>query len=110
MLKDAGMVGRFSESRAREIKELRELQKDLEDVKQGEKSWGMESGRRSRGAAGKNLKIRSDDDDEDDDTGGKGKSNGDEGDEEDEDDEQPAARKRRVQNDLAFLGSESESD
>jgi hypothetical protein len=53
MLKDAGMVGRFSESRAREIKELRELQKDLEDVKEGEKSWGMESGRRSRSAVRK---------------------------------------------------------
>lgn len=50
-LRDVGMKGRFSEARAREIKEMRELQADLEAVKEGEKSWGLERGRASRSAA-----------------------------------------------------------
>lgn len=32
MLKDAGMDGRFSDSKAREIKERRELEKDIEEA------------------------------------------------------------------------------
>ena len=51
VLKEIGMSGRFSEARAREIKEMRELQADLEAVKEGEKSWGLGGGKRaSRGA------------------------------------------------------------
>ncbi|EHK97780.1 hypothetical protein GLAREA_10114 [Glarea lozoyensis ATCC 20868] len=96
MLRDVGMVGRFSESRAREIKEMRELQKDLEDVKEGEKNWGMESGRASRSkAVGKSL--------------GKGESEEGGGDSEDEEEEVVSRPAKRAA-DLAFLGSESESD
>jgi hypothetical protein len=40
-LTEVGMTGRFSEARAKEIKEMRELQADLHDVLQGEKSWGL---------------------------------------------------------------------
>ncbi|KAJ4291296.1 hypothetical protein N0V88_006299 [Collariella sp. IMI 366227] len=40
-LTELGMTGRFSEARAREIKEMRELQADLQDVVQGEKNWGI---------------------------------------------------------------------
>ncbi|KAG0647324.1 hypothetical protein D0Z07_6923 [Hyphodiscus hymeniophilus] len=42
MLDEVGMKGRFSEQRAREIRELRELQADLEAVREGERSWGLE--------------------------------------------------------------------
>ncbi|POS87956.1 hypothetical protein EPUL_002499 [Erysiphe pulchra] len=40
-LKDVGMQGRFSEARAREIKESRELMADLEAVKEGDMKWGL---------------------------------------------------------------------
>ena len=40
MLNDAGMEGRFSVEKAREIKERRELEQDLEAVKEGDKRWG----------------------------------------------------------------------
>ncbi|RKF61863.1 putative transcriptional regulator [Erysiphe neolycopersici] len=40
-LKDIGMQGRFSEARAREIKESRELMADLEAVKEGDMKWGL---------------------------------------------------------------------
>lgn len=41
MLKDAGMDGRFSEDKARMIKERRELAADLEAVNEGNKNWGV---------------------------------------------------------------------
>lgn len=44
MLKDAGMEGRYSEQKAKAIKEQRELAADLEAVKQGAKQWGNQSG------------------------------------------------------------------
>lgn len=40
MLADAGMTGRFSEAKAEQIKEERELRADLEAVQEGEKKWG----------------------------------------------------------------------
>jgi len=42
MLKDAGMDGRYSEQKARSIKEQRELAADLEAVQEGNKQWGRE--------------------------------------------------------------------
>ena len=44
MLKDAGMDGRYSVEKARAVKERRELEQDLEAVKEGEKRWGNRSG------------------------------------------------------------------
>jgi hypothetical protein len=44
MLKDAGMDGRYSEPKAKAIKERRELEADLEAVQEGAKQWGNESG------------------------------------------------------------------
>jgi len=44
MLADVGMAGRYSNERARKIKEERELAADLEAVQQGAKAWGAESG------------------------------------------------------------------
>lgn len=40
MLADAGMTGRFSQEKATQIKEARELQADLEAVQEGNKHWG----------------------------------------------------------------------
>ncbi|KAK7550131.1 putative transcriptional regulator [Phyllosticta citricarpa] len=41
MLKDAGMEGRYSVEKARQIKERRELAADLEAVQEGNKKWGQ---------------------------------------------------------------------
>lgn len=40
MLEDAGMKGRYSADKARQIREARELQADLEAVKEGASRWG----------------------------------------------------------------------
>jgi hypothetical protein len=42
MLAEAGMTGRYSQEKATEIKEARELQADLEAVQDGAKLWGKE--------------------------------------------------------------------
>lgn len=100
MLKDIGMKGRFSKQKAEEIKEARELQADLEAVKEGDAIWGMGRGARSKKVSG-------------------GKKMAEPSDEEDEDgvairsrsvSEKPPARLARAKMDLAFLGDESESD
>ncbi|EON67915.1 hypothetical protein W97_07412 [Coniosporium apollinis CBS 100218] len=41
MLKDAGMDGRYSAEKAKQIKEQRELAADLEAVQEGAKRWGQ---------------------------------------------------------------------
>jgi hypothetical protein len=122
MLADVGMTGRFSEAKAREIKEMRELQADLEDVMQGEKSWGVGGGgkgarRRAAAAAatarGRGLKkegSEGEDDDEDEEEEGK---NGDVGSEESDEGGKTAVRGKgpgRRRPDLAFLEDESESE
>lgn len=89
MLRDVGMEGRFSEARAREIKEIRELAQDVEAVTEGAKLWGKR-GRRSEGKE----KVVLDEDGS--------------GSEESEEEVQPRRAKRK--DDLAFLGDESESD
>ncbi|KKK25013.1 hypothetical protein P175DRAFT_0504779 [Aspergillus ochraceoroseus IBT 24754] len=43
MLKDAGMDGRYSVDKAKQIREARELQADLELVQEGAKRWGKGS-------------------------------------------------------------------
>lgn len=40
MLEDVGMKGRYSADKARQIREARELQADLEAVKEGASRWG----------------------------------------------------------------------
>ncbi|CAL3969776.1 unnamed protein product [Diplocarpon coronariae] len=115
-LKEIGMVGRFSEQRAKEIKEQRELLADVEEVTAMDGRWGLNSGRRGRGAAPKkNFKATGEDDAESEDGGGKdrGNSNGkSDGQDEDgsESDEQPAARRPRARAELAFLADEEDSD
>ncbi|KAK4143493.1 uncharacterized protein C8A04DRAFT_28923 [Dichotomopilus funicola] len=134
MLSEVGMSGRFSEARAREIKEARELQADLQDVMQGEKSWGVSGGgrgtrRRAAAAAagkGRALKEESDEEDVEDDKSDEdeeseagseaGSDAGTEAGSEDSEEDGGAKlavrgkgpAKRRA--DLAFLGDDSESE
>ncbi|KAL8841334.1 MAG: hypothetical protein Q9170_000964 [Blastenia crenularia] len=42
MLTDAGMTGRYSQEKATQIREERELKADLQDVQAGNKQWGKE--------------------------------------------------------------------
>ncbi|CAK7275080.1 hypothetical protein SEPCBS57363_006494 [Sporothrix epigloea] len=123
MLRDIGMDGRFSESRAREIKERRELEADLEAVQEMDRNWGTHgrNGRPSRSRQQKSLKEDSLSEDEDGQSGNGAKdtSNGKDEDsdaaeekeaiDEDEDGAPSTLRRRRF-GDLAFLGSDSESD
>ncbi|KAI3325696.1 hypothetical protein HD806DRAFT_521212 [Xylariaceae sp. AK1471] len=103
MLHAVGMDGRFSEAKAREIKERRELMGELEAVNEMNELWGVESprGRVARSkSVRKSMKEESDEDEE------KSKT-------EDEEEEakvkiNPRVSKRMA--DLAFLGSESESE
>ncbi|SPQ24415.1 9c90a151-a63e-47bc-bc9f-aad2c0871309 [Thermothielavioides terrestris] len=128
MLVDVGMKGRFSEARAREIKEQRELQADLEDVVRGEQRWGVGGGgrgarrRAAAVAAAKGKGFReSGSESEEADESGKEESRGNAGNaggresEPDSDEEggKPAVRGKgsvRRRADLAFLGDESESE
>ncbi|KAJ4387640.1 hypothetical protein N0V93_008237 [Gnomoniopsis smithogilvyi] len=126
-LRDVGMDGRFSESKAREIKERRELAKELEAVEEFGNLWGGAEGRRARRGAAPRKSLKEDSGDEEDEDGegdgfGKGKKkksaddgDGEEKDEEDEDgsDDGPKAnaRRRKARPELAFLGSDdSDSD
>lgn len=78
MLKDAGMDGRYSEPKAKAIKERRELEADLEAVQEGAKQWGNENGEdgesdegeaaprpQRRAAATRFVDFGEDDDDDD---------------------------------------------
>ncbi|KAI1811622.1 hypothetical protein GGS20DRAFT_562213 [Poronia punctata] len=111
MLSDVGMDGRFSEAKARQIKEKRELLGELEAVNEMNELWGIE-GRRGRAAKNKAARQSLKEDSEDDEQ--EAKVEDDEDDEEDEDPEDTKAKNNpRVSKrmaDLAFLGSESESD
>lgn len=97
MLKDVGMEGRFSEARAKEIREARELVADLEAVKEGDLKWGM--GRESRNVKGKRKKVIESDSDDVAEARSRSAS------------EKPPPRVARAKMDLAFLGDEeSDSD
>ncbi|CAI7678013.1 unnamed protein product [Penicillium pancosmium] len=49
MLEDAGMKGRYSLDKARQIRDERELKADLEQIQQGAKDWGKTSGDEGEG-------------------------------------------------------------
>ncbi|KAK6006633.1 hypothetical protein QM012_005641 [Aureobasidium pullulans] len=77
MLKDVGIVGRFSEQKAKAIKERRELEEDLAAVQEGAKQWGDDGEKESeaedaprpqrRAAAATRFVDFGEDDDDDDD-------------------------------------------
>ncbi|KAF5616301.1 transcription factor [Fusarium sp. NRRL 52700] len=106
MLTDIGMDGRFSEAKAREIKERRELLAEVESAQEMSALWGVEGRGRASRSKSKSAKVVE--------SGGsdaeenEGKENND--DEEDEE-ETYAARRKRARADLAFLGDDdSDSD
>lgn len=101
MLKDVGMEGRFSEAKAAEIKEARELLADLEAVKEGDAIWGM--GREGRSAKGRPGTYKDDNSDEDEDEDEKATRSKDMS-------AKPPTRVAKAKMDLAFLGDESDSD
>ncbi|KAI6381322.1 hypothetical protein MCOR25_001255 [Pyricularia grisea] len=117
VLRDIGMDGRFSEAKAREIKEMRELAADLEAVQEMDKAWGV-GGRASRSrAAASKTKKKSAEDSEDDNGDGEDrvgkKSDAGSDDNDDDEDVKTFSKGRgsaRYHSDLAFLGDESESD
>ncbi|KAF4449755.1 transcription factor [Fusarium austroafricanum] len=98
MLTDIGMDGRFSEAKAREIKERRELLAEVESAQEMSALWGVEGRGRASRSKSKSAKIVE--------SGGSDAEEND-GDENDDDDEDTyAARRKRVRADLAFLGDE----
>ncbi|OLN96173.1 hypothetical protein CCHL11_03314 [Colletotrichum chlorophyti] len=102
MLKDIGMDGRFSEARAREIKERRELEADLEAVQEMNANWGA-GGRSSRSKArAQPSKMAAKEQ----------LSEEDESAQEDDDEEEEAVVSSRARGkaraDLAFLGDDDE--
>ncbi|KAJ6786471.1 hypothetical protein PWT90_06509 [Aphanocladium album] len=120
MLADIGMEGRFSEAKAREIKETRELLADAEAAQEMNRLWGMDSGGRKSRNKSRGVKViesdgsdaengdshgGDDDDGEEEETKGNGK-----GDDDEDEDVSFAARRRRAHADLAFLGDDSDSD
>ena len=99
MLSDAGMDGRFSEAKAREIRETRELLAEAEAAQEMNRLWGMDKGGRASRSKGQSMKEDSEE------------SEAENGAESDDDvGNSFAARRRRAQADLAFLGSDSDSD
>lgn len=104
MLSDVGMDGRFSEAKAREIKERRELLAEVESAQEMSSLWGVEGRGRASRSKSKNVKIvESDGSDVE-------NNNNNDDDDDDEGDDSYAARRRRARADLAFLGDDDESD
>ncbi|KAK4152724.1 hypothetical protein C8A00DRAFT_16004 [Chaetomidium leptoderma] len=119
MLVEVGMTGRFSEGKAKEIKEMRELQADLQDVMQGEKSWGVGGrGRRATRRAVAPATTGKGRGKQEVDSEGSGEeeeaeAGGEQSEESDEEAGKHAVRGKgpaRRRADLAFLGDESESE
>jgi hypothetical protein len=108
MLRAVGMTGRFSEQRAKEIKELRELQADLEAVREGDSKWGLEGGRRAR--SGQRKSLKEDSVDEDDDEGDEGTDTDGKKTKSHSMSEKPQSKAARAKQELAFLGDDDESD
>ncbi|KAL7797276.1 hypothetical protein V8C37DRAFT_305870 [Trichoderma ceciliae] len=113
MLADIGMDGRFSEAKAREIKETRELQADVEAAQEMDRLWGTSSGGRVSRSKSKptkeETKLNSGENNED----GGDDDGDDDGNDDGNDDGEPAsfaARRRKAHADLAFLGDESDSN
>ncbi|OAA45399.1 transcriptional regulator [Metarhizium rileyi] len=109
MLAEVGMDGRFSETKAREIREARELLAEAEAAQEMNRLWGMGTGGRASRSKNKSTKLEESVENE----AEAEAVGGDDGTDDDDDEEGGtsfAARRRRAQADLAFLGDDSESD
>ncbi|GAO17739.1 uncharacterized protein UV8b_07406 [Ustilaginoidea virens] len=112
ILADIGMDGRFSEAKAREIKEMRELIADAESAQEMNRLWGVDSGARASRSKQKSTKSdESNGSEVEAETDDASKANDDHDDQDSDDGNTSfAARRRRAQADLAFLGDDSESE
>ncbi|KFA75831.1 hypothetical protein S40288_01900 [Stachybotrys chartarum IBT 40288] len=108
MLADIGMDGRFSEAKAKEIRETRELLADAEAAQEMNRLWGSGSGGRASRSKAKTRKFE-ESEDSGDEAKAEAKADGSE-DEEEQEETTFAARRKRAQADLAFLGDDSDSD
>ncbi|PHH79328.1 hypothetical protein CDD80_5091 [Ophiocordyceps camponoti-rufipedis] len=99
MLAEIGMDGRFSEAKAREIKETRELMAEAEAAQQMNQLWGSNSNGRASRSKSKTTKA------EESEMAEGGSEDGEEA-----ESNSFAARRRRAQADLAFLGDDSDSE
>lgn len=119
MLRDAGLTGRFSEARAREIKQERELAQESAAAQEFSSLWGVNE-KRGRRIAAPRKSLKEDIDDEEEEDGSALKEQKEDGsqsdgaNDDDDDDEGPAqgnsrSRKRR-QEWAKFLGDDSDSD
>ncbi|KAJ0165151.1 hypothetical protein CTA2_12217 [Colletotrichum tanaceti] len=108
LLKDIGMDGRFSEAKAKEIKERRELEADLEAVQEMNANWGA-GGRSSRSKARGQPALKKAVE-EDASVTENGKQNDDDDDDDDEEQEAhiPSRARGKARADLAFLGDDDE--
>ncbi|KAI6763029.1 hypothetical protein HG530_009009 [Fusarium avenaceum] len=97
MLTDVGMDGRFSEAKAREIKERRELLAEVESAQEMSALWGVEGRGRASRSKSKTAKVIESEGSDVENNDGDGK------DDEDDEEETYAARRKRARADLAFL-------
>ncbi|KAK2049622.1 transcriptional regulator [Colletotrichum somersetense] len=105
MLRGVGMDGRFSEAKAKEIKERRELEADLEAVQEMNANWGV-GGRSSRSKArGQPAAVKAVK--EDGSESEQAKQN-DEDDDEEQESHIPSRARGKARADLAFLGDDDE--
>ncbi|UPK89341.1 hypothetical protein LCI18_000276 [Fusarium solani-melongenae] len=98
MLAEIGMEGRFSEAKAREIKERRELMAEAEAAQEMNALWGVASRGRASRSKSKQAKV----------VESEGSDAG--GDDAEEEEDTYAARRKRARADLAFLGDDSDSE
>ncbi|PHH62879.1 hypothetical protein CDD81_6597 [Ophiocordyceps australis] len=110
MLADIGMDGRFSEARAREIKESRELMAEAEAAQEMNRLWGMGGRSRANRSKSKSTKLENGSEDEGEADGTDGNVQARDDSDESDQDNSFAARSRRARADLAFLGDDSDSD
>ncbi|OBR16216.1 Transcriptional regulator [Colletotrichum higginsianum IMI 349063] len=105
LLKDIGMDGRFSEAKAKEIKERRELEADLEAVQEMNANWGA-GGRSSRSKARGQPALKKAT--EDDVSVPENDKQNDDDDDEEQEAHIPSRARGKARADLAFLGDDDE--
>ncbi|KAK2014382.1 hypothetical protein LZ32DRAFT_195455 [Colletotrichum eremochloae] len=105
MLRDVGMDGRFSEAKAKEIKERRELQADLEAVQEMNANWGAGARSSRSKARGQPAPAKAAKDDVSEDENAK---QNDEDDDEEQESHIPSRARGKARADLAFLGDDDE--
>ncbi len=108
LLQEVGMDGRFSEAKAREIKERRELEADLEAVQEMNQNWGVSGARSSRSRAAKSMKEPSDEDQAEKDAEEQNDDNNDSGSDVEAEAKARGRGSAKYRSDFAFLADDDE--